>query len=131
MFVHMMPLGSRLAPPRGSQILTQENRRQNSKFFFSVHGKVQSFGMQHRLVDLYQFYSYDTPGVKTGPDPGVTNWNNSNKEGRIHCVGKVTQVSDPGPSWPSCSSFREIYITSRSLQVILQLFVCYHFPPYA
>ena len=31
---------------------------------------------------------------------GVTRWNNSNKKGRIHFVGKMTQVSDPGPSWP-------------------------------
>ena len=41
-------------------------------------------------------------GVKTGPTPGVTSWNNCNREGRIHFVGKKTQVSDPGPSWPSC-----------------------------
>ena len=53
-------------------------------------------------MDLYQFYSYDTPGVKTGPIPGVISWNNSNREGRIHFVGKLTQVSDSGPSWPSC-----------------------------
>ena len=53
-------------------------------------------------MDLYQFYSYDTPGVKTGPNPGVISWNNSNREGRIHFVGKLTQVSNSGPSWPSC-----------------------------
>ena len=23
-------------------------------------------------------------------------------KGRIHFVGKITQVSNPGPSWPSC-----------------------------
>ena len=35
---------------------------------------------------------------------GVTSWNNSNKEGRIHFVGKMTPVSNPGPSWASCNS---------------------------
>ena len=28
--------------------------------------------MYHFLVDLYQDCSYDVPGVKTGPAPGVT-----------------------------------------------------------
>ena len=53
--------------------------------------------------------SYDTPWVKTGPTWGggggvclVKSWNNCNKEGRIHFVGKMTQVSDPGQSWPFC-----------------------------
>ena len=44
-----------------------------------------------------------SPGSKLAPpEPGgsqVTR-NNSNREGEIHFVGKVTQVSDPGPSWP-------------------------------
>ena len=63
-------------------------------------------------MDLYQFYSYDTPGVKTGPIPGVISWKNSNREGRIHFVGKLTHVSNSGPSWPSCLSLQAInYIT--------------------
>ena len=41
------------------------------------------------IFDLYQLYSYDTPGVKTGPCPGVTSWNNNNREGRIHFVGET------------------------------------------
>ena len=51
---------------------------------------------------MYQFYSYDTPGVKPGPIRGVISLNISNREGRMHFVGKLTQVSDSGPSWPSC-----------------------------
>ena len=47
--------------------------------------------------DLYQFY-YDAPGVKTGSNQRVSSWNNWNKESRIHFVGKMIQVSDPGPS---------------------------------
>ena len=68
-------------------------------FFFFEPGRSTAliFSMYH-IVDLYQFYSYDTPGVKTGIIPGVTSWNNSNRDGRIHFVGKMTQVSDPGPS---------------------------------
>ena len=61
-------------------------------------------------MDLYQFYLYNTSGVKTGTTPWVTSWNNSNEEGRNHFVGKMTQVSDPGPSWPSCiTTFLKIH----------------------
>ena len=41
-------------------------------------------------------------GSKLAPSGGVISWNNSNREGRIHFVGKLTQVSDSGSSWPSC-----------------------------
>ena len=41
-------------------------------------------------------------GSKLAPSRGVISWNNSCREGRIHFVGKLTQVSDSGPSWPSC-----------------------------
>ena len=41
-------------------------------------------------------------GSKLAPWGGVISWNNSNREGRIHFVGKLTRVSDSGPSWPSC-----------------------------
>ena len=51
---------------------------------------------------FFQFYSYEAPGVKTCPTPRVTSWNNRKKEDRIYFVGIMTQVSDPGPSWPSC-----------------------------
>ena len=43
------------------------------KIFFSETRRHRAliFGMQHLLVDLYQDCSYDVPGVKTGPAPGV------------------------------------------------------------
>ena len=41
-------------------------------------------------------------GSKLAPSRGVISWNNSKREGRINFVGKLTQVSDSGPSWPSC-----------------------------
>ena len=41
-------------------------------------------------------------GSKLAPSGGVISWNNSNREDRIHFVGKLTQVSNSGPSWPSC-----------------------------
>ena len=41
------------------------------------------FGMWHLLVKLYQDCSYDAPGVKTGPTPGVTSLNHRNKEGKL------------------------------------------------
>ena len=53
-------------------------------------------------MDQYHSFSYDGPGFKTSPAPGITNWNNRSKKGRIHFVGKMTQVSDQGPRWPSC-----------------------------
>ena len=40
-----------------------------------------------------------------GGGGGVISWNNSNREGRIHFVGKLTQLSDSGPSWPFCFFF--------------------------
>ena len=64
-------------------------------------------------MDLYHVFSYNTPGVKTGSTWGVTSWNNRNKEGRINFVAKMTKVSDPGPSWPSC------YFTCR-IKIIKQ-----------
>ena len=44
------------------------------------------------------------------PTQGITSWNNSNKKGRIHIVGKMTQVSNPGPLWPSCYSIYDRFI---------------------
>ena len=44
-------------------------------------------------------------GSKLAPSRGVISWNTSNREGRIHFVGKLTQVSDSGPSWPSCFTY--------------------------
>ena len=41
-------------------------------------------------------------GSKLAPSGGVISWNNSNRECRIHFVGKLTKVSDSEPSWPSC-----------------------------
>ena len=73
----MMPLGPKLAPHWGSQVRTYEQRRQTSKFFFSETGRPRAFifGLWHLLVDLYQAYLYDAPGVRTGPALGVRNWN--------------------------------------------------------
>ena len=96
--------GVKLGPAPGVTSLKHRNKEEKLKNSSSVKQGVElwSFGLELWYLDLYQFYSYDTPGVKTGPIPGVTYWNNSNREGRIHFVGKLTQVSGSGPSWPSC-----------------------------
>ena len=82
----MMPLGSKLAPPRGGhKFETYEQRRKTLKFFFSETRKCRAliFGMKHLLVDLYQDISYDAPGVKTGLAPGVTISKHRNKDGKL------------------------------------------------
>ena len=70
-----MLVGSKLAPPWGSQVGT-------SKFFFSETVRIRAmiFGIMHLFVDLYQFYSYDSFGVKTDPNLGVTSWNIGTKK---------------------------------------------------
>ena len=64
----------------------KEAYHQNS-FSLKLEGhRALIFDMQHLLVDLYQFFSYDAPGVKISLAPGrggVTNWN----------IGKRSQSS--------------------------------------
>ena len=93
----MMPLGSKLAPPRGwgigggwgwgwgHKFETYEQRRKTLKFFFSETRKCRAliFGMKHLLVDLYQDFSYDAPGVQTGLAWGVTSSKHRNKDGKL------------------------------------------------
>ena len=85
----MMPLGSKLAPPRGGgggvTSSKQEQRRKTLKFFFSEIRKFRAliFSMKHLLVELYQDCSYDAPGVKTGLAPGVTILKHRNKDGKL------------------------------------------------
>ena len=86
--VHMMPLGSKLAPPGGGgghKFEIEEQRRKTLKFFFSEARKCRAliFGMMHLLVDVYQDFSYDAPGVKTGLAPGVTSSKHRNKDGKL------------------------------------------------
>ena len=95
----------KLGPAPGVTSLKHRNKEGklwNSSSLKQEGVELWSFGTELWYLDLYQFYSYDTPWVKTGPIPGVISWNNSNREGRTNFVGKLTQVSDPGPSWPSC-----------------------------
>ena len=66
------------------------------------------FGMQQFLVDLYQVCSYDAPGVKTGPTPGVISQNNRNKEGRLLFVRKMIKVSIQGHHGPLVSGFLKV-----------------------
>ena len=84
----MMPLGSKLAPPRGGGGVTsskQEQRRKTLKFLFSEARKYRAliFGMKHLLVDLYKDCSYDAPKVKTGAASGVTSSKHRNKQGKL------------------------------------------------
>ena len=84
----MMPLGSKLAPPRGgggSQVRNVGTKKENFKIFFSETRKCRAliFGMKHLLVDLYQDCSYDAPGFKTGLAPGVTSSKHRNKDGKL------------------------------------------------
>ena len=71
--------------PRGPKFKTKEQRRKTLKFFFSETRECKAliFGMKHLLVDFYQDCSYDAPGVKTGPAPGVTILKHRNKEGKL------------------------------------------------
>ena len=53
---HMMPLGSRLAPPWGHKFEHRNKRRQNSKFFFSEPGRSRALIFRstgHRPASLY------------------------------------------------------------------------------
>ena len=76
-FVHMMPLGSKLAPSWGSQVGTQEQRSPSSKFFFSetVWHKDLIFGMWRLFVDLYQVCRKMPLGSKLAPPRGSQVWN--------------------------------------------------------
>ena len=60
----------------------REKKAKSLKIFFS-ETRALIFGIQHLLVDLYQDCSYDAPGVKTGPAPGVTRSKHRYKEGKI------------------------------------------------
>ena len=64
---------------------TYEQRRKTLKFFFSETRKCRAliFGMKHLLVDLYQDFSYDAPGVQTGLAWGVTSSKHRNKDGKL------------------------------------------------
>ena len=80
----MMSLGSKLAPPRGSQLRNIGTKKENFKIFSETRkGRALIFGMKHLLVDLYQDCSYDAPGVKTGLAPGVTSSEHRNKDGKL------------------------------------------------
>ena len=63
----------------------RKNIAKSLKIFFSETRRhiALIFGMQHLQVDLYQDCSYDVPGVKTGPTPGVTSSKHRNKEGKL------------------------------------------------
>ena len=63
----------------------KKKKAKSLKIFSSETRKPRAsiFGMYHLLVDLYQDCSYDVPGVKTGPVPGVTSLKHRNKEGKL------------------------------------------------
>ena len=66
--------GVKTGPAPGVTSLKQEQKRKTLKLFFSETRWCRAliFGMKHLLVVFYQDSSYDAPGVKTGPAPGVT-----------------------------------------------------------
>ena len=92
----MIPLGSKLIPLLGHK-LEHRNKEDQLK-----NSSLKLEGIEHLLVDLCQFYSHDAPWNQNCPRPrghklgtkGIKMWNSF--------VGKMTWVSDPGPSWPSC-----------------------------
>ena len=87
-------MATNFSPCKGSYVLNQFPSNVMfgmNGFHISASGAIQGHhgplvDMYDLLVNLYQLYSYDATGVKTGPTQGVTSWNNRNKEGRI--VGK-------------------------------------------
>ena len=72
----MMPLGSKMAPPRGSTVLHRVIQGKSLKIFLSKSIKPRAliFVMQHHLIVFYQDCSNYAPGVKIGPAPGVTSF---------------------------------------------------------
>ena len=89
----MMPLGSKLAPPRGGGV-SQVRNKGTLKFFFSETRKCRAliFGIKH-LLDLYQDCSYDAPGVKTCLAPGVTSLKHRNKDGKLQNSSFLAHLS--------------------------------------
>ena len=82
----MMPLGSKLAPPRWvtySKHRNKEGKLQNFSSLKLERVELLYLVMKHLLVVFYQDCSYDAPGVKTGPASGVTSSKHRNKEGKL------------------------------------------------
>ena len=69
----------------GGGLTSLKHRNKEGKLQNSSSLKLKSliYGMKHLLVDLYQDCSYNAPGVKTGPAPGVTNSKHRNKDGKL------------------------------------------------
>ena len=73
MFVQIMPLGPKMAPPPGSHVLHRLIYGKTLKKFFlseTIRPRALIFGMWHHLIDLYQVFSNYTPEAKNGPAPG-------------------------------------------------------------
>ena len=73
-------------------------------------------------------------GSKLAPPQGYK-LEHKNKEGRIHFVGKMTQASDPGPSWPSCTVYTTLALIHGNaclLRALTAMIVCelYWWIPY-
>ena len=80
-----MPLGSKLAAPRESQIRNIGTKKENMKILLLRNKKVHSFDIWYVASPngSYQDCSYDAPGVKTGPAWGVRSLKHRNKEGKL------------------------------------------------
>ena len=106
-FIHMIPLGSKLTPDPGGHKLEHRNKEdqfQNSSSL-KLEGIELRFLVCSVLVDLCQFYSYDVPWDQNWSQPGGHKFEPKERRCRAHLWGKMTQVSDQGPSWPSCYIF--------------------------
>ena len=86
----MMPLWSKLALPRESQVRTKEQRWKTSKLFFSETAQCRAliFGMKDLLVDLFQV-KIQPLGSKLAPAQGGHKFEHRNK-------GKLQNSSQTG-----------------------------------
>ena len=108
-----LPLGSNRPCPWGHKF---ELKNKQGKLLNSSSQKLEGAKLSYLVysISLWTFINCILMiplESELAPTNRITSWNNSNKEGRIHTVGKMTQVSDLGPSWPSCLKIvREILI---------------------
>ena len=106
-FVHMMPLGSKLASPQGAQVGTRTNEDQ---FQNSSSLKLGGLELRYLASSIWQwtfimffFFFHMMPlGSKLALPQGSQVRTIRTKKVELVLWGEMTQVSDPGPSWPSC-----------------------------
>ena len=79
-----MPLGSKQAPPRGSQLEHRNKGDELQNSSLKLEGvELSYFGMRHLVVNSYQISLHHAYGVKTGPAPRGRKYEHMNNEGKL------------------------------------------------